>query len=66
MIQVATSILGNIPKALARWLEESEIREQAEIIKNTALLRSTEKSRGHLKRLAVTWSPMKDHQLILM
>ena len=58
--------LGTVPKGLVRGMEKSEIEGQAGTIQSTALLigQNTEKSSGYLKRLAVTWTPVKDYQLL--
>ena len=48
-------------------MEELEIRGRMEIIQNKALLRSTRILRRVLERkLAVTLTPVKDHQLTLV
>ncbi len=62
------SALVTIPKRVLQGLEDFEIREQVVTIQTTGLLRwpHTEKSLGDLKRLAVTQTPVKDHQLKLM
>ena len=60
---------GTITKGLLKGLEDLNVGARAETIQMTALLRtghSTEKSLGDLRRLAVTQTPVKNRQLVLM
>ena len=60
-IPIVIGVLGTIAKGL--------VKRRVEIIQTTALLRSrqnTEKSPGDLGRLAVSQTPVNDHQLILV
>ena len=57
----------NNPKGLMKGLEDLKIRGQVETIQTKALLRSgqnTEKSPGDWKRIAVTQTLMRNHQLM--
>ena len=50
-------------------LEDLEVGGRGETVQTTALLRTarkTEKSPGDFRRLAVTQTPGKDHQITLM
>ena len=61
--------LGTITKELLKGLEDLEIRgrlENIQTIYNIKICQYTEKSLGDLKRLAVTQTPVEDHQLTLM
>ena len=69
MIPIVIGVLGTVLKGLERSLEEFEIREWSETFLTTALLRSTKILRrvlGALRRLAVTETTVKDHQLTIM
>ena len=72
VIPIVIGALGTAPKGLERGLEELEIRGRIETVQTTALLRSvilqdfSQKSIGDLKKLAVTQTPVKDNQLILV
>ena len=69
IIPIVIGALGAVTKGLLKGLEDLEIRGREETIQTTALLRTaenTEKSPGDLRRLAVTQSPVKDHQRKLM
>ena len=59
------SALGTDPKGLERVLEELEIGTFAESTNNSIdkIGQNTKKSPGDLRRLAVTQTQMKDHQL---
>ena len=62
------SALEMIPKGLEKRLEELEIRGRIKTIQTAVVLRSTRtlKSPGDLRRLAVTQTPVKDYQLMLV
>ena len=68
IIPILIGAFGTVTKGLLKGLEDLEVGGRVEIIQTTALLNShnTEKSPGDLRRLAVTQSPVKDHQLTLM
>ena len=59
VIPIVIGAHGTISKDLVKRVERLEIRGQVEIIQSTVLLRS--KSPGHLRRLAVTQTPVKGH-----
>ena len=71
-ILIVIDALGTVTKGLIKGLEDLGIRGQGETIQTTALLRSTRILRrvletwGDLRRLAVTQTSVKDHQLKLM
>ena len=69
-ILIVICALGTIPKRLVKWVEVLEIRGRAETIQTTYSIikigQNTKKSSGDLRILAVTQTPVKDHQLMLM
>ena len=65
-IPIVIGALGTLTKGLIKGLEDLEIREQVETIQTTTLLRSARILRRDLRRLVVTQTPVKDHQLTLM
>ena len=68
-IPILIDVLGTVTKGLIKRLEDLEIRGQVETIQITAIIeisQNTEKSPGDLRRFAVTQTPVKDHQLMLM
>ena len=60
IIPIVTGAFFTVTKGLLKGLEDLEV---GGIIENG---QNTEKSPGDLRRLAVTQSPVKDHQLTLM
>ncbi len=56
IIPIVIVAFGTVTKRLLKGLEDLEVGSRVETIQTTALLR----------RLAVTQSPVKDHQLTLM
>ena len=62
VIPIVISALETIYKSLLKGQEELEIGGRAEFTQTTALY-NTEKSPGDLRKLAVTQTPVKDHQL---
>ena len=61
--------LVTVTKELIKGLEDLEIRGLVETIQMTALLKiiqETEKSSGDMRRLAVSQTPVEDHQLTLI
>ena len=67
-ILIVIGALGTVTKLLVQGLKGLEIRVRVETIQTTALLRSARilRSPGDLKSLAVTQTPVKDHQLTLL
>ena len=65
IIPIVIGAFGTVTKGLLKGLEDLEVGGRVGTIQTTALLK-TEKSPGDLRRLAVTQSPVKDHQLTLM
>ena len=65
VITIIIDALGTVHKSLIRCLEELEIGGRADysIIE---IDQNTDKSPGDLKKLAVTQTPIKDHQLTLV
>ena len=61
VIPIIVRSLGMIPKVLEESLEELELKRRIDII-----LTATLKSPRDLRRLAVTQTPLKDHQLTLV
>ena len=69
IIPIVIGAFGTVTKGLLKGLEDSEVGDQVETTQTTALLktvRNTEKSPGDLRRLAVTQTLVKYHQLTLM
>ena len=63
------SAFGTVTKGLLKGLGDLEVGGRVETIQTTAFIengQNTEKCPGHLRRLAVTQSPVKDHQMSLM
>ena len=58
VIVIVIGALESVPKDLVGELEELEIRGQVE----TRIGQNTQKSPGDLRRLSVTWTPVKGHQ----
>ena len=64
MIPIVIGARGTIPKGLVRELKEWEIGGRVETIYSMVEVgQNTEKSPGNLRRLAVTQTPVKNHQL---
>ena len=69
VILIVIGVFGTILKGLIRGLEKWEIGERARTptsINITDIGHNTEKSPGDLRRLVVTRTPVKDHQLTLV
>ena len=69
IIPIVIGVFGTVTKGLLKGLEDSEVCEQVETIQTTCIIensQNTEKSRGDLRRLAVTQTPVTGHQLTLM
>ena len=69
IIPIVIGAFGTVTKGLLKGLENLEVGGRVEIHPNNSIIengQNTEKSPGDLKRLAVTQSPVKDHQLTLM
>ena len=64
IIPIVIGALGTVNEGLVKRLKNLEIRGRMETIQTTALLRLVRILRRVLKRLAVTQSPVKDHQLM--
>ena len=67
-VTIIRIVIGTVTKGLLKGLEDLEIKGQMKTIQTTTLLRTAIilKSPGDLRRLAVTQTPVKDHQLKLM
>ena len=69
IIPIVIGAFDTVIKGLLKSLEDLEVGERVETIQNNSIIedgQNTEKSRGDLRRLDVTQSPGKDHQLTLM
>ena len=66
IIPIVIGAFGTVTKGLLKGLDDLEVGGRGETIQTTATEKNTEKSPGDLRRLAVTQSPVKDHQLTLM
>ena len=69
VIPIVIGALGKIPKGLLKRLEDLEIGGQVETIQTTALLRLARilsRVLQILRRLAVTQTPVRNHQLTLV
>ena len=67
IIPIVIGALSTINKRLVQGLEDLEIRGPVETIKTIIeIVQNTEKSPGDLRKLAVTQTPVRDHQLTLM
>ena len=68
IIPIVIGAFGTVTKGLLKGLEDFEVDGRVETIQTTTLLRNgqnTEKSPRDLRRLAVTQTPVKNHQLML-
>ena len=66
ILPIVNGALGRVTEALIKGLEDLEIRGRVEYHANfciTELVQNTENSPGDLRRLAVTQTSEKDHQL---
>ena len=69
IIPIVIGTFGTVTKGLLKGLEDLEVGGRVETIQETSIIengQNTEKSLGDLRRLAVTQTPVKDHQLTLM
>ena len=67
IVPIVIGALGTVTKGLLKGLEDLEVSGRVETIQTTAEDgQNTEMSPGDLRRLAVTQTPVKNHQLILM
>ena len=66
VIPIILGALGTVPKGLERRLEELQIGGDYPDYIFVKVGQNTEKSPGDQKRLAVTQTPAKDHQLTLV
>ena len=66
VVPIVIGALGTITKGLLKGLEDLEVGGRVETIQITKNGQNTEKSPGDLRRLAVTQTPVKNHQLKLM
>ena len=63
-VTIVPILIGTITKGLLKGLEDLEFGGRVETIKMTG--QNPETSPGDLRRLAVTQTPVKNHQLTLM
>ena len=66
IVPIVIGALGTVTKELLKGLEDLEVGGGVETIQTTALLRTARILRRVLRRLAVSQTPVKNHQLILM
>ena len=69
IVPIVIGAFGTITQGLLKGLEDLEVGRRVETIQMTALLRTARILRRVLKtmrRIAVTQTPVKNHQLILM
>ena len=69
IVPIVIGALGTVTKGLLKGLEDLEVGGRIETIQTTALMRTVRILRRVLetcRRLAVTQTPVKNHQLILM
>ena len=67
IIPIVTGALGTVTEELVQGLEDLEIRERVETIQTIIEIgQNTQKSPVNMRRLAVTQTSAKDHQLTLM
>ena len=69
IILIVIGAFGTVIKGLLKGLEDLEVGGRVETIQTTTLFRTagiTEKSPGDLRKLAVTQTEMKNHQLTLI
>ena len=66
IIPIVIGALGTVIKGLVQGLEYLGITGRMETIQTTALLRSARILRRDLRRLVVTQTPLKNHQLALI
>ena len=69
IVPIVIGALGTITKGLLKGLEDLDVGGRVETIPNDSIAengQNPETSPGDLRRLAVTQTPVKNHQLILM
>ena len=69
IVPIVIGALGTVTKGLLKGLEDLEVGGRVETIQTNSIAKdrqNTETSPGELRRLAVTQTPVKNHQLILM
>ena len=69
IIPIVIGTFGTVTKGLLKGLDDLEVGGPSGDHTNNSIIengQNTEKSPGDLRRLAVTQSPVKDHQLTLM
>ena len=69
IVPIVIGTFGTITKGLLKGLEDLEVGGRIETIQNDSIAengQNPETSPGDLRRLAVTQTPVKNHQLTLM
>ena len=69
IVPIVIGALGTVTKGLLKGLEDLEVSGRGRDYPNDSIAedgQNTETSPGDLRRLAVTQTPVKNHQLILM
>ena len=65
-VKITPIVIGAFGTVAKQGLEDLEVADRVETIQTTALLKTARILKRDLRRLAVTQSPVKDHQLTLM
>ncbi len=67
-IPVVIGTFGTIPRGLERGLEELEIRMNQDHLdyRIVEISQNTKKNTGDLRKLGISLTPMKDHQIMLL
>ena len=69
IVPIVIGVFGTITKGLLKGLEDLEVGRRVETIQNDSIVengQNPETSPGDLRRLAVTQTPVKNHQQTLM
>ena len=66
VILIVIGTLGTVTEGLVQGLEDLEIRGDHPNYSIVEISQNTEKSPGDLRRLAVTQTPVENHQLTLV
>ena len=65
VIPIVAGVLGVIPDGLEKGLEQLEIGGRSEIIQIIEIDKSTDKGQRDQRRLAVTWTLVKNSQGVI-
>ena len=65
VMPIVTGVLGTVTKGLVQGLEDLEIKRHMKTIQTTVLLGSAQiLIPGDLRRLAITETPVENHQMV--